>query len=104
MEPPTPPGTGSGPEYSPTVRGIATASTALGFFSLIVFWWKPFGLILASTGLVLGIISLAMGNSGSLRGEDNMAWAGTMICAFSLSVIITIYFAITYVTWGFAPW
>jgi hypothetical protein len=105
MEHPTPPPAGSEPSpYSPSVRGIAVASTALGFFSMIVFWWKPFGLMLASVGLVLGVISLMMGNSGSLRGEENLARAGTAICVFSLTVITTIYFSIGYLTWGFAPW
>lgn len=89
--------------YSATVRGIAVASVALGFFSMIVFWWKPFGGLLASVGLTLGLISLAIGNKGGLRGE-NFALAGTLMCAFNLSVIVGIYFALNFVQWGFAPW
>jgi hypothetical protein len=91
------------PLYSATVRGIATASVALGFFSMIVFWWKPFGGMLASVGLILGLISLAIGNRGGLRGE-NLALAGTLMCSFNLSVIVAIYFALNFVQWGFAPW
>ena len=89
--------------YSATVRGIAVASVALGFFSMIVFWWKPFGGMLASVGLILGLISLAIGNKGGLRGE-NYALAGTLMCAFNLSVMTAIYFALNFVQWGFLPW
>ncbi|HEY2909497.1 MAG TPA: hypothetical protein VGI99_04590 [Gemmataceae bacterium] len=97
----TPPGVA--PAYSAPVRGIAIASVALGFFAGIVFWWKPFGGMLASVGFVLGVVSLLMRNKGGLRGE-NLALAGTLLCAFDLSVIIAIYFALNFVQWGFLPW
>ncbi|MDB5307772.1 MAG: hypothetical protein JWO38_1974 [Gemmataceae bacterium] len=103
MDPaPLPPDTDR-PAYTAPIRGIAVASVALGFFSMVVFWWKPFGGLLASTGLVLGLVSLAIGNRGGLRGE-NLALAGTGICAFSLSVITAVYFALNFVQWGFTPW
>jgi hypothetical protein len=85
------------------VRGIAVASVALGFFSMIVFWWKPFGGMLAGVGLVLGLVSLAIGNRGGLRGE-NVALAGVGICSFTLSVVTAVYFALNFVQWGFVPW
>ena len=91
------------PGYSATVRGIAIASVSLGFLSMIVFWWKPFGGLLASVGLILGLVSLAIGNKGGLRGE-NFALAGTAMCAFNLSIIAALYFALNIVQWGFAPW
>ncbi len=91
------------PTFSATARGIAVASVALGFFSMIVFWWKPFGGLLALVGLTLGLISLAIGNKGGLRGE-NFALAGTLMCAFNLSIVTAIYFALNFVQWGFAPW
>jgi hypothetical protein len=103
MDPvPTPVSAGA-PGYTATVRGIAVASVALGFFSMIVFWWKPFGGMLASVGFILGLISLAIGNKGGLRGE-NYALAGTLMCAFNLSIITGIYFALNFVQWGFLPW
>ena len=55
--------------YPAPTRGFAVASVGLGFFSMIVFFWKPFGLILASVGLVLGLTSWVFGNRGGLRGE-----------------------------------
>lgn len=88
--------------YSAGVRGIAVASVSLGFFSMIVFWWKPFGGLLASVGLVLGLVSLAIGNKGSLRGE-NLALLGTLMCSFNLSIIAAIYFALNFVQWGNFP-
>src|SRR5947208_16798465 len=103
MEPVPPTATAGAPAFSASVRGIAVASVALGFFSMIVFWWKPFGGMLASVGLILGLISLAIGNKGGLRGE-NLALAGTALCAFNLSIIIAIYFALNFVRWGVLPW
>ena len=88
--------------FSPSMRGIAVASVALGFFSMIVFWWKPFGGLLATVGLTLGLISLAIGNKGGLRGE-NYALIGTLLCSFNLSVIAAIYFALNFVQWGNFP-
>ena len=103
MEPaPSLPRTGV-PAFSAATRGIAVASVSLGFFSMIVFWWKPFGGLLALVGLTLGLISLAIGNKGGLRGE-NFALAGTLMCAFNLSIVTAIYFALNFVQWGFAPW
>src|SRR5438094_9754742 len=103
MEPVPQPASSGAPVYTATVRGIAVASVALGFFSMLVFWWKPFGGMLATVGLILGLISMAIGNKGGLRGE-NLALAGVGICSFSLSVIIAIYFALNFVQWGSAPW
>jgi hypothetical protein len=101
-QPPAPPPADS-TVYSAPTRGFAVASVALGFFSMIVFWWKPFGLVLASVGFVLGVGSLIIGNRGGLRGE-NLALAGTMICGFTLSLILAIYMALGFVQWGYAPW
>src|SRR5262249_12289121 len=84
--PPPPPPNGA---YSAPTRGFAVASVALGYFSLIVFFWKPFALILGLVGLALGVASWAAGNRGSLRGEPNMAVIGTLVCAFSLGITVT---------------
>ena len=40
-------------------RGLAMASAGLGFLSLLVFWWFPFGVVLSVAGLVLGGLALA---------------------------------------------
>src|SRR5437868_2982997 len=54
MEHAPPPIDHSAHAFTAPVRGIAVASVALGFFSMIVFWWKPFGGMLAAVGLILG--------------------------------------------------
>jgi hypothetical protein len=103
MEHPPAPPAADPTAYPAPIRGFAVASVALGFFSMIVFWWKPFGLWLASAGFILGILSLIFGNRGGLRGE-NLALVGTLICGFSLSIIAAIYMALGLVMWGYAPW
>jgi hypothetical protein len=102
MDPTPAPPTGHSVYAAPT-RGFAVASVGLGFFSMIVFWWKPFGLCLAAVGFILGILSLVFRNWGGLRGE-NLALAGTLICAFTLSLTLAIYMALGFVQWGFTPW
>lgn len=98
---PTPPVNHNSPTrvYPAPTRGFAVASVALGYFSLIVFFWKPFGLILGAVGFTLGVISLVMGNRGSLRGEGNMAWIGTLVCAFSLGITTSVYKILGLVQW-----
>ena len=102
MDHPTPPPP-SAPGYSPAVRGIAAASVALGYFSLIVFFWKPFGMLLGAVGLTLGLVSLAIGNRGGLRGE-NVALAGVGICSFSLSITTALYWGVGFISWGYTFW
>ncbi len=85
------------PGHSPVARGIATASISLGYMSMLLFWWTPFSSLLATVGLSLGIFSLARGVRG-LHGE-NFAFAGTCLCAASLSITITLNQALRYLQW-----
>ena len=71
------------------LRGMATASVSLGFFSLCVFWWFPFTLVISSAGLALGLICLALRVPGGLRGE-NLAMVGVALCSISVGVAITL--------------
>lgn len=89
--------------YSVTVRGIALASVALGYFSMLVFWWKPFGMCLAAVGFVLGAVSLAVGNKGGRWGE-NYALGGVILCGFTLAITNGLYWGVQYLSWGYAPW
>ena len=86
------------PNDSVILRGLAGASCGLGFFSTIVFWWTPFAGCLAAVGLVLGLFCVFRGVRGGLRGE-NYALAGTAMCAFSLSVALTLNQALRYLIW-----
>lgn len=90
-------GAATKPIVDPIAGGMAGASIGIGFFSAIVFWWYPFSPILAAVGLILGLISLIRGVRGP-RGE-NFAFAGTAICATSLSMTITLNYVLRYLQW-----
>jgi hypothetical protein len=81
---------------------MAGASVGMGFFSACVFWWTPFTSILATVGLILGLISLARGVKGGLRGE-NYAMVGTLLCATSLAITLTLNQGLRYAQWDLLP-
>ena len=100
----TPPATGKpSPNDSYVARGMAAASVGLGFFSAVIFFWTPFTSLLASVGLVLGLISVARGVKGGLRGE-NYAMVGTLLCAASLGITVTLNQALRYIQWDTLPY
>ena len=100
--PPAAPGTRS-PNDSYVARGMAAASVGLGFFSAVIFFWTPFSSLLASVGFVLGLISVLRGVKGGLRGE-NYAMVGTLLCAASLSITVTLNQGLRYVQWDWLPY
>ena len=81
---------------------MAAASVGMGFFSAIVFWWTPFSGILAAVGFLLGAISVMRGVKGGLRGE-NYAMVGTLLCATSLGIGLTLNQFLRYVQWDAFP-
>ncbi len=87
---------------SHVARGLAGASVGLGFFSMCVFWWTPFTSILATVGFVLGLFSVLRGVKGGLRGE-NYAMVGTILCATSLSITLTLNQFLRYLQWDSLP-
>jgi hypothetical protein len=89
---------GNDPNASYVLRGLAGASCGMGFFSLIVFWWTPFGGFLATVGLALGLFCLFRGVRGGLRGE-RYALAGTALCATSLLIALSLNQALRYMMW-----
>lgn len=70
------------------LRGMAVVSVSFGFWSLVVFWWFPYSLVISSAGLGLALITLAMGVRG--RNGENFPLIGATLCTISLSVILTI--------------
>ena len=91
------------PNDSYIARGMAAASVGLGVFSSIIFFWTPFTSLLSSVGLVLGLISVFRGVKGGLRGE-NYAMVGTLMCAASLSITVTLNQVLRYVQWDWFPY
>ena len=59
--------------------------------------------MLSSVGLILGLISVARGVKGGLRGE-NYAMVGTLLCAASLGITVTLNQALRYVQWDTLPY
>lgn len=90
-------------KYTAPTNGVAVASVSLGFFSMVVFFWHPFSTVLASVGLLLGVGSLAAGLKGGGRGE-NLALVGTLLCAWNLTVVLTLNQVLRYVQWDAFPW
>jgi len=82
---------------------MAAASVGMGFFSAVIFFWTPFTSILASVGFLLGLISVLRGVKGGLRGE-NYAMVGTILCATSLSITLTLNQGLRYTQWDVFPY
>src|SRR5262245_40392065 len=97
---PTPSTDTPSPSVRPPVLGVAVAPIALGFFSMLVFWWFPFTIMLSTAGLVIGATCCLFGIRGGLRGE-NYALLGTAICATSLTLVLTLYKGLRFVMWDF---
>lgn len=55
-------------ELPAPVRGLAVASFGMSYFSLLVFWWIPFGFLLALAASSLGILSIILGVRTKARG------------------------------------
>lgn len=72
----------------PVLRGASVAPIGFGFFSLVVFWWYPFSLILSAVGMLIGGYCMIRKVRG-IYGE-NFALIGTSICAINFSIIITL--------------
>lgn len=76
------------------LRGMGVVSFSLGFFSILVFWWFPFGLCLATAGFIFGSIAYLRGVR--VGDGDNLAFVGPLLCAISLSIGITYRFGIDF--------
>jgi len=73
-----------------TRRGFATASLSFGLWGSLVFWWYPFGFMIASLGVTFAIISLLMGFRVGGKGE-NLAWLGLMFGSIGAGSALTAY-------------
>ncbi len=87
------------PNWTPitatTKRGFATASLALGVWGMLVFWWYPLGLFLAATGLLLGLISVALGIRAGKQGEHLAAW-GVVFSSVGIGLALGVYRFVQY--------
>ena len=70
------------------LRGMAVVSVSFGFWSLVVFWWFPYSMVISSAGSAMGLFTLAIGVRG--RNGENFPLLGAALCTISLTVILTI--------------
>ncbi len=73
---------------SSELRGMATFSVGCGFWTMVVFWWYPYSLIVSASGFVIALFTLALGVRG--RNGENLPLIGATLCAISLTIILTI--------------
>jgi hypothetical protein len=92
-EPHSPPPPPSTPVHYTTRRGIATASFSLATWGTLVFWWYPFGMMIASLGVAFGLIALAMGFKARVDGRygENLAAVGVVIGSIGVGAAVTVY-------------
>ncbi len=90
------------PATHTTRRGLATASFCLGIWSCLTFWWYPFGLMMGTAGLFLGVLSLAMGWRAGKDGE-NLAIYGVGYCCVCLGAATSAYRVVQFYFEGITP-
>lgn len=73
-----------------TLRGMATASFCLGCWGSLTFWWYPFGLSVAIVGLILGLITLALGVRSGRHGE-NLALGGVLLSLNAIGMAFVVF-------------
>jgi hypothetical protein len=73
-----------------TKRGFATASFSLGLWGTLTFWWYPFGLCVATLGVIFALISIAMGWRAGKDGE-HLAWLGLFFGVTGQGLAIAAY-------------
>ena len=50
------------------VRGLAVTSVGMSFFANLVFWWIPFGFLLAGAAATFGFLAILLGVRTKDRG------------------------------------
>jgi hypothetical protein len=73
-----------------TKRGFATASFSLGLWGTLTFWWYPFGISMATLGVVFALISIVMGWRGGKDGQ-HLAWLGLLFGLIGQGLAISAY-------------
>jgi hypothetical protein len=74
-------------ELRAPVRGLAVASFGMSFFALLVFWWIPFGFLLAVAATTLAVVSILMGVRTVARGL-NYALGGILVSGIAATTAL----------------
>jgi hypothetical protein len=78
------------PATHTTRRGFATASFCLALWGTLTFWWYPFGITIASLGVLFGVISIVMGYRAGKDGT-HLAWYSVFLGGFGASLAVFAY-------------
>jgi hypothetical protein len=73
-----------------TRRGIAAASCCFGVWTMLTFWWYPYGPMLSFVGLILGSVALVKNWRGGIDG-DNLALYGVVLNSVNLGTALACY-------------
>jgi hypothetical protein len=85
-----------------TRRAIATSAMTLGIWSVLVFWWYPFGLFMGITATALAMLSIAMGWRAGKEGQ-HLAWFGLLFGGSGAGMAFTSYRVMQLVFEGSLP-
>jgi hypothetical protein len=85
-----------------TPRGFATASFCFGCWSSLVFWWYPYGPMLALLAVLFGMVSMAMGIRAGLR-KENLALGGVILGGNAIGLAFASYRGVQFFFEGISP-
>ena len=74
----------SSAKFGVKMRGLATSSFCLACWANLVFWWYPFGIMVAVLSLVFGVVTLALGVRSGRHGE-NLALGGVILSIIAIT-------------------
>ncbi len=73
-----------------TRRAIAVSSMTLGVWSVLVFWWYPFGLFMGSAAAGMAMLCIALGWRAGKEGQ-HLAWFGLLFGGSGAGMAFTSY-------------
>ena len=73
-----------------TRRAIATSSMTLGVWSVLVFWWYPFGLMVGLAASTMAMTSIMLGWRAGKEGQ-HLAWFGLFFGGSGVGLSIASY-------------
>ena len=85
-----------------TRRAIAVSSLTLGVWGCLVFWWYPFGIMIASTATAMALLSIAMGWRAGKEGQ-HLAWLGLFFGGSGAGMAVASYRFMQFVFDGIVP-
>ena len=73
-----------------TRRAIATSSMTLGVWSVLVFWWYPFGMMVGLAASTMAMTSIMLGWRAGKEGP-HLAWFGLFFGGSGIGLSIASY-------------